>query len=77
MSLTVTIEDANAKKAEALARTSGQTAGELVNEILSDALAQRLQSGKVPRELIPVFKVPDGTPAISAERVRELLDECP
>lgn len=77
MGLLVTIEDVNAKKAEALARTVGKTAAELVNELLGDALAQRLQSGKVPLELIPMFKVPEGTPAVSAVRVRELLDECP
>jgi hypothetical protein len=59
--------------ARSVSRTEGRTLGQVVSELARKGVRQaaphRCRSG------VPVFDVPDGTPVLTPERVREALED--
>lgn len=72
MRVTLTIEDNALASARAYARARGVKLGQAVS-----GLIRRGSAGKVPiRQMngVWVFDLPPGTPVVTAERVRQLLN---
>lgn len=75
MRTTLTLEDDAFAAAQAYARARAIKLGQAISELI-----RRGSAGKVPmRQMngVWVFDLPAGTPAISAEKVKQLLDESP
>lgn len=75
MRTTLTLEDDAFATAQAYARARAIKLGQAISELI-----RRGSAGKVPmRQMngVWVFDLPAGTPTISAEKVKQLLDESP
>jgi hypothetical protein len=75
MRTTLTLDDAAFERARHYAQARSIKLGEAVSELIVLAGAQRLPLKQV--DGVWVFELPPDTPAVSAARVRELLDEAP
>jgi len=73
MRTTLAIDDDLLEAARSLARSEGRTLGEVISDLTRRGLAPRPRLAD--REGFPVFEVSPGTPPITPERVREILDE--
>ena len=75
MRTTLTLDDDAFVTAQAYAKARAIKLGQAISELI-----QRGSSGKVPmrqKNGVWVFDLPPDTPAITAERVKQLLDESP
>ena len=73
MRTTLALEDDAIKAVRAHARTNKLSMGRAASELIRRGVCYQLGTRKLNG--LPVFDVPDDFPAISTERVRELLDE--
>ena len=73
MRTTLSLEDDAIKAVRAHARTNKLSMGRAASELIRRGVRYRLGTRKLNG--LPVFDAPDDFPAISTERVRELLDE--
>lgn len=73
MRTTITIEDDAIETAQAYARARAIKLGQAVSELIR--LANRRQMAMRQVDGVWVFDLPRDTPPVSAERVRQLLDE--
>ena len=73
MRTTLSLEDDAIKAVRAHARTNQLSMGRAASELIRRGLRYQLGTRKLNG--LPVFDAPDDFPAISTERVRELLDE--
>jgi hypothetical protein len=75
MRTTLTLEDDAFDTAQRFARARSLKLSQAVSELIRLGSAQRLPIRQ--RNGVWVFELPPDTPPVSAERVRELLDENP
>jgi hypothetical protein len=73
MRTTLSLEDDAINAVRAHARTSQLSMGRAASELIRRGVRYELGTRKLNG--LPVFDTPDDFPAISTERVRELLDE--
>jgi hypothetical protein len=73
MRTTLSLEDDAINAIRAHARTSRLSMGRAASELIRRGACYQLGTRKLNG--LPVFDAPDDFPAISTERVRELLDE--
>jgi hypothetical protein len=73
MRTTLSLEDDAIDVIRAHARTSQLSMGRAASELIRRGACYQLATRKLNG--LPVFEAPDDFPAISTERVRELLDE--
>ena len=73
MRTTLALEDDAIKAVRAHARTNKLSMGRAASELIRRGVCYQLGTRKLNG--LPVFDAPDDFPAISTERVRELLDE--
>jgi hypothetical protein len=73
MRTTLSLEDDAIKAIRTHARTSQLSMGRAASELIRRGACYQLGTRKLNG--LPVFEAPDDFPAISTERVRELLDE--
>jgi hypothetical protein len=70
---TLSLDDDATKAMQAYARGNRLSLGQAASELIRRGVRYQLGIGK--RNGIPVFDVPEEFPAVTAERVRELLEE--
>ena len=73
MRTTLSLEDDAIETVRAHARTNRLSMGRAASELIRRGACYRLGTRKLNG--LPVFDAPDDYPAISTERVRELLDQ--
>ena len=73
MRTTLALEDDAIKAVRAHARTNKLSMGKAASELIRRGVCYQLGTRKLNG--LPVFDAPDDFPAITSERVRELLDE--
>lgn len=73
MRTTITLEDDAFAKAQTFARARSMKLSQAVSELIRLGTAERLPIAQ--RDGVWVFELPADTPRVTAERVRELLDE--
>ena len=73
MRTTLSLEDDAVKAVRAHARTNQLSMGRAASELIRRGVCYQLGIRKLNG--LPVFDAPDDFPAITTERVRELLDE--
>ena len=73
MRTTLALDNDAMEAIQAYARNRRVSLGTAASELIRRGTCYQLETKKVNG--VPVFQVPDGFPAITAERVRELLDE--
>lgn len=73
MRTTIALEDDAMKAIQAYARCNRLSLGKAASELIRRGTKYQLETRK--RNGLPVFEVPDGFPAITTDRVRQLLDE--
>ena len=73
MRTTLALEDDAIKAVQAYARGKRLSLGKAASELIRRGVRYQLTTHQ--RNGIPVFEVPKDFPAITSERVRELLDE--
>ena len=69
---TLSLDDDTINAIRAHARTNGLSMGRAASELIRRGVGYQLGTRKLYG--LPVFDAPDDFPAITAERVRELLD---
>ena len=73
MRTTLSLDDDAIDVIRAHARTNQLSMGRAASELIRRGVCYQLRTRKLNG--LPVFEAPDDFPAISTERVRELLDE--
>ena len=73
MRTTLSLDDDAMKAVRAHARTNRLSIGRAASELIRRGVCYQLRTRKLSG--LPVFDAPDDFPAISTERVRDLLDE--
>jgi hypothetical protein len=71
MRTTVTLDDDVAQAAQALARGSGKTLGQVLSQLARQGL--RARNDDTTRNGLPVFRVSAGAPVIPSARASDLL----
>ena len=73
MRTTISLEDDAMKAIRDFAETKRLSLGKAASELIRRGVRYQLRTKKLNG--LPVFEVPDDFPAITSERVRELLDD--
>ncbi|MBZ5577029.1 MAG: antitoxin [Acidobacteriia bacterium] len=73
MRTTLALDDDARKASQAYAQTNRVSLGKAASELVRRGFQYQLETRKLNG--VPVFQVPARFPQITAERVRELLDE--